>query len=159
MNKTDRNKNDFLTVCYFLTKLFVIPSTPSRIVNMQKNTFVQSLSRILLLCGIVELVGTGCFLNYSDYLIQQGIKCLEKDSYSAALLFKKAILLQKDNASAHYNLGVAYWKQGRKEQAIEAFRWASELVPDDPRPLEFIAWIYTEMREWEKAHNVMMEVC
>jgi len=126
---------------------------------MQKNTFVQSLSRILLLCGIVELVGTGCFLNYSDYLIQQGIKCLEKDSYSAALLFKKAILLQKDNASAHYNLGVAYWKQGRKEQAIEAFRWASELVPDDPRPLEFIAWIYTEMREWEKAHNVMMEVC
>lgn len=126
--------------------------------STQTNRFLHIILRTLLLCGITGFFGSGCSLK-SDYLIRVGIKYLPKDPYTSSSFFKKAVLVQKDNPSAHYNLGVAYWRQGRKEQAIESFRWASELVPDDPRPLEFLAWIYSEMGEWKKARKAMMEAC
>lgn len=126
--------------------------------NTQANRFLHIRLRTLLLCGITGFFCVGCSFN-PDYLIRQGIKYLPKDPYTAASFFKTAVLMQKDNPSAHYNLGVAYWKQGRKEQAIESFRWASELIPDDPRPLEFLAWIYSEMGEWKKAHKAMLDAC
>ena len=43
---------------------------------------------------------------------------------------KRAIRIKPDNAEAHYNLGVAYGKLERYQEAIEACKQAIRIKPD-----------------------------
>ncbi|MHB9070257.1 MAG: tetratricopeptide repeat protein [Sedimentisphaerales bacterium] len=64
-------------------------------------------------------------------LINQGLEELRQENWSAALTyFQEAIEKSPNCAEAYYNLGKAYAKLGRCEDAIEAFSHAIRIKPD-----------------------------
>jgi tetratricopeptide (TPR) repeat protein len=75
----------------------------------------------------VELV------NDADKRIQAGKEALLSGDVDEALaLFREALAMDRDNASAHLNLGVALKLQGDKPGALAAFERARALDPEGP---------------------------
>ncbi|MBN1557927.1 MAG: tetratricopeptide repeat protein [Lentisphaerae bacterium] len=75
----------------------------------------------------------------------------EADLRAAAAQLETAVRRKADNATAAANLGIAYWKLNRYEDAARLLRRAAELNPADARPLEFVAKVYIDAQQWEKA--------
>ena len=64
-------------------------------------------------------------------LNNQAVACVESSRYDEAIdLLKRAITLQPELASAHYNLASVYETQGRFPDAIEAFKQAVRFNPN-----------------------------
>lgn len=88
--------------------------------------------------------------------LDAGIARIREGNFAAsAALLEEAARKQPDNASAHCNLGIAYWKLKQPERAVAALEKAAELAPDDPRPLEFLGRIFSESRHWTAARDAL----
>ncbi len=55
------------------------------------------------------------------------------------------------------NLALARMKLGQIDEAMTGFRRSADLVPDDPRPLEFMAAMAAEDSRWRMSHQLLLE--
>jgi tetratricopeptide (TPR) repeat protein len=79
----------------------------------------------------VELV------NDADKRVQAGKEALLSGEVDEALtLFREALSMDRDNAGAHLNLGVALKLKGDRAAALEAFERAKKLDPEGPLGVE-----------------------
>jgi protein O-GlcNAc transferase len=91
-------------------------------------------------------------------LVSQGLRALEKgDPARAQALLQQAIERDPQDPSAAANLGLAYLRQSRTNEALNAFRQAADLAPEDPRPLEFMAAIAAGQEQWKTAAGYLAE--
>ena len=67
-----------------------------------------------------------------DQYNQFAIRSAESELWNESIFRWKQILeIQPQNARAHNNLGVAYEASGKTDQAIESYKRATELEPDN----------------------------
>lgn len=65
----------------------------------------------------------------------KGVKLVDHGKLpAAAKAFERAIALNRNNGSAHNNLGLVYFQQRRFADAATEFDIASQLLPEDPTP-------------------------
>lgn len=55
------------------------------------------------------------------------------------------------------NLALARMKLGQIDAAMTGFRKAADLVPEDPRPLEYMAVMAAEDARWRMCHQLLLE--
>jgi len=109
---------------------------------------------LLVLLGAV--LPAGCRRDSAESALQAGIEALGRGEYGAAVdHLRTAARRRSDSASAYCNLGIAYWKLGRTEQAISAFTVASDLIRTDPTPLELLAQVHADAGRWNEAREVI----
>jgi tetratricopeptide (TPR) repeat protein len=73
------------------------------------------------------------FVNDADKQVQAGKEALLSGDVDQALeLFREALSMDRDNAAAHLNVGVALKLKGDREGALAAFEKAKEKDPDGP---------------------------
>jgi type IV pilus biogenesis/stability protein PilW len=64
-------------------------------------------------------------------LVNRGAEALEKGNLpEAILLYQEALRIAPDDEGLHYNLGIAYARQGMTEKALEHYGEALRLFPD-----------------------------
>ncbi len=82
---------------------------------------------LLFLCVLVSgCNGTGASL------VEEGNHHLERGQFAhAERIYQQAISQEPQNARAHYNLGLALWRQGDVERAEAAFAQSLHLDPED----------------------------
>jgi len=61
--------------------------------------------------------------------------------------YRKTIALDPDHAPAHFCLAVALRGLGKPEEALAHFRTAADILPNDPNPLNSLAWELTTSAE------------
>lgn len=76
----------------------------------------------------------------------------------AVRYFERARESRPQSASAYANLGMAYWKLGAHDLAIEALTTAGDLDVNDPRPQLLVADVLQEVKRWDDARDVLTEV-
>jgi tetratricopeptide (TPR) repeat protein len=70
----------------------------------------------------------------ADILLDQGVMAFLRGSQAEGLrLFQSAAGLEPRNAKAHYHLGIAWERQGRRDKALEAFSRAVSLGTEQRR--------------------------
>jgi tetratricopeptide (TPR) repeat protein len=73
------------------------------------------------------------FVNDADKRVQEGKEALLSGDVDQALaLFREALSMDRDNVSAHLNVGVALKLKGDREGALAAFEKAKEKDPEGP---------------------------
>jgi tetratricopeptide (TPR) repeat protein len=73
------------------------------------------------------------FINDSEKRVQAGKEALLSGDVDQALTeFREALSMDRDNASAHLNVGVALKLKGDREGALAAFEKAKEKDPEGP---------------------------
>jgi tetratricopeptide (TPR) repeat protein len=88
--------------------------------------------RAAVALDLTEPVG---FFNLSRALVEQGI------FEEAAAALKKSVELNPRSVDARVMLGHALAARGEFESALAAFRIAMEIAPNDPRPVNGLAWL------------------
>jgi serine/threonine protein kinase/tetratricopeptide (TPR) repeat protein len=58
----------------------------------------------------------------------------------AVAYYRATIALDPEHAPAHFCLAVALRAQGKHEEALAHYRTAADLLPNDPNPLNSLAW-------------------
>ena len=86
---------------------------------------------------VANMVGGSVFqvelINDADKRVQAGREALLSGDVEQALtLFREALAMDRDNAAAHLNVGVALKLQGDREGALAAFEKAREKDPQGP---------------------------
>lgn len=77
------------------------------------------------------------FINDSEKRVQAGKEALLSGDVDQALaLFREALSMDRDNASAHLNVGVALKLKGDRDGALAAFEKAREIDPEGPTGAE-----------------------
>ena len=84
-------------------------------------------------------------------------KLREGDFKGAAEALEEAARDEPLNASVQCNLGIACWKLGRTEQAVEALQRAANSTGCDTRPLEFLGLVLMDAEGWAGARDVLLE--
>lgn len=88
---------------------------------------------------------------------RKGNEAYEKGNYEEAEMFYKAALEQEpDNARLYFNLGNAQARQGKIEEAIQAFLEFRNLAetPEDKALAEYnIGTVLAEVERWQPAAN------
>ena len=106
---------------------------------------VMGLTSTLVLCGCGRETAF-------DYHLETGLARLKGGEFEAAIVhLKKAAQRQPTSASAYCNLGIAYWKHGDLERAMEMLTMANDLDGSDSRPLELLAYVHMDAERFEDA--------
>ena len=82
---------------------------------------------------------------------------LEGDSGEAVRIIRSIIATDPDITDAHFSLGNVFFKAGRYEEALDAFRRALELKPDDSFTVINIANSYQRWGRPEEAERFVMD--
>ena len=105
-----------------------------------------------LICSVCVFLPGGCADQSGEPLLKEGLQRLQVNDIEAAIdLLARAAKLLPDSATAHANLGIAYWKAENHDEAIPALRRAARLSPHDARPAELLGQVLLEMSRWEEA--------
>jgi len=82
-------------------------------------------------------------MNYSvPFYNELGIKLAHADFFDEAIAaFQRVLELEPRYADAHFNLGLAYWKKGLKNEAALEFRSALKIDPHHDRAKAFLSEI------------------
>ena len=106
---------------------------------------------ISLLAVMFAVVLCGCG-NRNEKALQKGMAKISKGDYKSAVrILEDAAKENPNNASIQCNLGIAYWKLDRTEDAISALKIADNLSTNNSEPLEFIGQIYVEKDKLNEA--------
>ncbi len=76
-------------------------------------------------------------------------KMLDIDAAEAS--FRHALDLDPSNVNARYEYGMFLMSSGRPSEALAEHRQAHELDPLNPLPLNSIGWVYSNLRQYDKA--------
>jgi len=115
---------------------------------------------LIAIAFTAAFIGGGCRSksNDKDPLVS-GIGLLESGSIEAARdVLIEATALYTNSASAHCNLGIAYWKLGDNNAAIASLSRACELAEGDSRPQEFLANVLIDAGNVDGAHKILLNV-
>jgi len=69
----------------------------------------------------------------------------------AALVFKRLIALEPNNANAHHALSIAYFLRKERELGMESARAAHQLDPLAIAPMQNLAMAYLQAGQWTRA--------
>lgn len=82
----------------------------------------------------------------------EGVRLFQERSFNAAISKLQAVVeAEPENEAAWYYLGVARYRQGEPEEALEALQMAYELRPGRPGTQLHIGLIYEELRAFDEA--------
>lgn len=88
-----------------------------------------------------------------------GVKAIDKEDYkSAGEYFATAVALDPQFAFAWDNLGLSYRKQGKLDQALEAYKASLRVDPKGAMPLHNIPVVYEYKKEYDKALEAYMNI-
>jgi len=74
----------------------------------------------------------------------------DSEKYGQAIeSYKKAIAINPDYADAHYNLGIAYRKQGEYDLAIASYQKAIAINPDDAKAHYNLGYAYRKQGKYD----------
>ncbi len=103
------------------------------------------------------------------------LQVVQRDSFEVVLGFARASLARGDldgaleqfefavelapgSAAAQAELGLAYLRGGRTQDAVRSLTRASELDPDDPRPLSWLGHVHLSQGELEQARAIVVRL-
>ncbi|MCX7591370.1 MAG: tetratricopeptide repeat protein, partial [Kiritimatiellae bacterium] len=102
--------------------------------------------------GMAVMLLAGCGPRRAREHLDTGIARLREGNYAEAVRhFDAASAWLSDDASLHLNLGIALWKTGNTARAVHHLNKAADLTRNDPRPLEFLACVLMEGKDWNRA--------
>jgi len=105
----------------------------------------------------LPLLVAGCGRN-GRRLLNDGLDELQAgNDTEAVVLLERAAALLPTNATAHCNLGLAYWRQGMYERAAKALRRAADLDRTSAIPLELLVQVYGKAGQLELARKTFDE--
>lgn len=124
---------------------------------------ILNLSVAMFAATLLSLSSTGCRRDPGPILtgsaaLEEGVRRLQQGDIQASVsLLDRAADDLPNSASAHCNLGIAYWRLSKYGPAARSLKRASALIPQDPRPLEFLARVYMDNDEWSDARKVLTQ--
>jgi len=78
---------------------------------------------VLFTAGLVLCTGYLCFAQSERKLVREGNKLYKEKKYSdAEVNYKKSLNVNKNSPTGQFNLGDAYYKQGKFEEAAQQFQ-------------------------------------
>jgi tetratricopeptide (TPR) repeat protein len=77
-----------------------------------------------------------------------------KDYPNAEVNLNRAVAINGNDPIDHYNLGIAYLEQGKKEEAIRAFMKAESISAENSQMLESLGEAYTSLNEYDRALEI-----
>lgn len=109
--------------------------------------------------GVPWLMATaGCGGSYQKHL-DAGFADLARTNYvDAARHFERVAQRQPPQSTAFYNLGLAYWKLGYTDQAVDALTMAGDLEHNDPRPMLLLTEVLQDAKRWDEARKVLTTI-
>jgi len=103
---------------------------------------------------VIAILLTGCGRNP----VTSAIRAIENgDLKKAEALLDQTLLEDSSDVSALGNLAIIRFKNGQFNEAMDGFAKVADLVPGDPRPLEYIAAILMEEARWKEATDMLAE--
>lgn len=114
-----------------------------------------------LILPLLLLAAAGCGETTSQDGLERGLRELRRDNWSAARTqFEKSISLRpgsEQNLEAYNYLGIACWKLGKMQDAIEAFESARRLSPIAPEPTYNLGVILAESGDTARALQALKD--
>lgn len=112
--------------------------------------------RRLIIIACACLCSFGLYAQSYNELVEEAMACVQKDSLARAeLLFREALKLDPDNARnalLFSNLGTVLKRQGKTDEAIDAYTMALNITPYATAMLLNRAALYLEKGLTEKAY-------
>jgi tetratricopeptide (TPR) repeat protein len=94
-----------------------------------------------------------------DKAIRDGLELAWEGDWEGALkAYQMALTEMPDDPAVHNHMGLALFELKRYDQALEAYRRASQLAPKDPAPLARIAKIHGAMGQRHAAANALVSM-
>ncbi|HEY1405465.1 MAG TPA: tetratricopeptide repeat protein, partial [Spirochaetota bacterium] len=93
-------------------------------------------------------------ISYMSYAKLGLIALSVKDYATAELNLNRAIAITGNDPVDHYNLGIAYLEQGKKEDALRAFMKSESLAAENATMLESLGEAYTSMNEFDRGIDI-----
>ncbi|MGL4368716.1 MAG: tetratricopeptide repeat protein, partial [Spirochaetota bacterium] len=81
-----------------------------------------------------------------------------KDYAAAELNLSKAVALNGSDPVDHYNLGIVYLEQGKKDEALREFTKAESLSSEDAQMLENLGEAYTSLNEYDRGIEIYQKL-
>lgn len=123
-----------------------------------KNFWKPVLARCAQVVCAVCLVGVAGCGRSGEQLLDDGLEAFKTgDHDTAVVLLEKAAAALPADATVHCNLGVAYWLQGRHDDAAKALRKAADYDPSSALPLELLVQVHAEAGQLEPARRAFDE--
>ena len=88
-----------------------------------------------------------------DWLLLGNIRQDKGDTKSAVSMYKNALMADKKNYKAYYNLGVLYFGEEKYSLALENFKKAKKYKLDNPNIYYNLGCTYINLGEFRKAKN------
>lgn len=129
------NKGRYTKVRFKFRGKQLLPDLPlAAVVAAEGLTFYWGgILRVLVANVVGKSVLSVEFINDSEKKVQAGKEALLSGDVDQALtLFREALAMDRDNASAHLNEGVALKLKGEREAALAAFEKAKQKDPEGP---------------------------
>jgi tetratricopeptide (TPR) repeat protein len=133
------NKGRYTKVRFKFRGKQLLPDLPlAAVVAAEGLTFYWGgILRVLIANVVGKSVLSVEFINDSEKRVQAGKEALLSGDVDQALaLFREALSMDRDNASAHLNEGVALKLKGDRDGALAAFEKAREIDPEGPTGAE-----------------------
>ncbi len=133
------NKGRYTKVRFKFRGKQLLPDLPlAAVVAAEGLTFYWGgILRVLIANVVGKSVLQVEFINDSEKRVQAGKEALLSGDVDQALaLFREALSMDRDNAAAHLNVGVALKLKGDRDGALAAFEKAREIDPEGPTGAE-----------------------
>lgn len=113
------------------------------------------MKKILTLVILLFLINTAGSEEYQKYLLEGNAHFQKKEYDMAVEKYKKALLIAPDDAILNYNLGVAYYNQGKAlyKDAIFHYERAIKIDPGHIDAYYNLGVIYFNLQEYQKAEE------
>lgn len=113
------------------------------------------MKKILTLVILLFLINTAGSEDYQKYLLEGNTHFQKKDYGAAIEKYKKALKIAPDDAILNYNLGVAYYNQGKTfyKDAIFHYERTIKIDPEHIDAYYNLGVIYFNLQEYQKAEE------
>jgi len=118
---------------------------------------LKNINYLIIMVLAVTIAGGGCrSKSKTAGLLEYGLALMQEGDYeSASEALMEATTVYSNSVTAHYNLGLAYWKLGRSDDAIASLTKAVDLGGDDSRPVELLAYVMLDSGNALEANKVL----